>query len=221
MNYRLAAVMAVMGVSLGVGFLVFSGAAMNSSAQASELSNNQGAITGHVSLAIYDQLGNIKAYSQSDNTIVNSGKNCISQKLFAVDHGCSLNGSRQTNAIFNAALDTEYQDRFTIIAVGTGSTLPAASAHGTVTGLVATSATKTLSGGSLSQTSTGADPAAVASASVTDIVATFSNSGTNDITYTEAGLFNKNNVMFAYQDITDAILSDGDSLTVTWSITIG
>ena len=224
MNYTFAAVVILAASLFASSSLMVFGGAFDTSAQMTEPAGKPSAITGHVSLAIYDQSGNVKAYSQSGNTIVNSGENCISQELFIVDHGCALldpdpnNGSAEGDRLRGFA-DNRVNlgdTRYTLVSVGTGTAIPD-NAHGSVTGLVSASSTKE---GTVSFTaSTGTNPDAATSRSVTDITATFSPSATT--IYTEAGLGNKNNAMFAYQDITDATVGSGGDLVITWSVSIG
>jgi len=45
-------------------------------------------IMGHVTLTATDEDGNIIAYRQTDNTIVNEGQNCIAEALFGVSFQC-------------------------------------------------------------------------------------------------------------------------------------
>jgi len=48
-----------------------------------------GTILGHVTTTVLDNEGNIKAYRQSDNDIVNQGFDCATDRIFGTDYaGC-------------------------------------------------------------------------------------------------------------------------------------
>lgn len=160
-------------------------------------------IGGHVTLAVYDQFGNMKSYRQFDNAIVNDGENCIAEYLFGVAHAtCTLGATPD----------------FLTIALGTGVPIVAGS-FGTAT--IQTPDTEKVGTAAITQTSTGASEAAAASSSITTIIATFSPAAT--VTYRDVGLGNASALdLLAYQGLGDATINGGaDSLTVTWTITIG
>ena len=215
MNYTFAAVVILAASLFASSSLMVFGGAFDTSAQMTEPAGERGAITGHVSLAIYDQSGNVKAYSQSGNTIVNSGENCIAEKLFDVGIASTCYAEINNDRAYHG--NSWYIGNFTAIVLGTG-TGTATTEHGSVTGLVSASSTKK---GiiSVTQTSSGANPDAPESKSVTDIVATFTAGATT--MFSEAGLLNNNDVVLAYHDMTDKIVNQHDSLAVTWTITVG
>ena len=186
-----------------------------------------GTIQGHVITTLTDSDGNIKAYRQSDNLIVNQGENCALKLLFASGIAAAQSdGQVCTGAITHP---------FTYIEIGNGSSTPISAPISTdvrlygshnntdnvgnnpgMTRKVATSLSWTNS-----TTATSTDAAAL------QMSATFTNSGTSTKTVNESGLFNdtaanyNTDGMFARQTFTAITMNAGDSLTVQWTINIG
>jgi len=172
-------------------------------------------ISGHVTTIATDANGNIKAYRQTDNVVVNNGKDCVTKLLFGGSTTRGAAGTGTCTGLLNAP--------FTAIAVGNRS--------GTTT--VATtnsSLTHEANGNGLSRqvgTVTYTNATSTAS-SITVIQTTFgpltglSSGGTQ---VTESGLFNSTTVnaggMFAHQAISSIALNTGDSLTIKWTINVG
>ncbi len=180
-------------------------------------------ITGHVTTVATDANGHIKAYRQTDNLVVNVGKDCVTRLLFggASGTGRGLNtGTTTCVGGLNAP--------WTVIAVGNRSSVvvPAGTDHrlvsepnGTNQGLnrqLATSITYTNSTGaggtsSISVIQTTFGPLSGLSATGTQV--------------TESGLFNSTTIaasgMFAHQAISSIALNNGDSLTIKWTINVG
>ena len=170
--------------------------------ESSALSVAGPALLGHVTYTVYDENGSIKSYSQSDNTITNSGENCVAEYLFGGDFGCTETAG--------AAFDT--------ILLGTG-TPTATTAHGTSTGVVTPSVTQADLAVGVSQASSGAPPGAGASSAIAVVETTFTG---NTATFTEAALMaGSTGDILAYQNMADAVVTTGDSLKVTWTVTIG
>ena len=71
-------------VALGLG--VF---AISNSFETNDLStlNSGSFMTGHLTLTATDENGNIKAYQQTDNVVINTADNCISEKIFTLTSG--------------------------------------------------------------------------------------------------------------------------------------
>ena len=180
-------------------------------------------ILGHVEIVARDSNGNIIAYRQGDNLIVVQGLNCIGQALFRTvaatvstdPINCGGSASAGTLANFNTA------SGFRFIEIGTASTTTALMA--TRTSLVGAVEARTLGvptftpfGSASSASATGTGP------SVT-IQGTISITGATQ-TIQEAGLFDGASGtpanMFARQTFAAITLSTGDTLTVTWTITL-
>lgn len=200
----------VLGVSLAVVAGLFSSSTFDitgikSDAQTS--ASAAGVITGHVTTTVTDSEGNIKAYRQSDNLIVNNGENCVSKMLFK---GGGATGTGVCTGANTAG--------FNYIAIGNGTATPADSnirlnstqtEPGLNTALLGTTTLTNATGGT------------EASA---EISATFTNNG-GTTTVSESGLFNGTDMstsgMFARQTFTGISMNNGDSLTVEWTVNIG
>lgn len=155
-----------------------------------------GYIMGHVTLTAYDEFGNIKAYQQSDNLVVNDGEDCAVEILFDNNPG--------TSDICGAT------SAFQAIAIGTGST--AAADNDT------TLETET--------TRDGYDSAAFTAATDgTGAIVVIEKDFTGvSATITESGILNNNSTngdLFARQVFSGIPLTSGDTLNVEWTIDIG
>ena len=151
---------------------------------------------GHIELVLTDENGNVKAYRQTDNLVVNRGVYMTSDKLF----GTSLVGGA-TSAAFNN------------VGIGTGTTSATSGDTNVQTQL---SNRKTGAVTSVTGSSTGAQIQAFFGAGKLK-----NGSGTTAVT--EAGLFdtfvNGTGNLYARQTFTAINAGSSDSLTVTWSIT--
>jgi len=156
-------------------------------------------MSGHVTLVVYDQDGNIKKYLQGDNFITNLAENCIAERLFGVTVASCADG---TTALTTVTIGTS-----TTTAVGRG-----------LTSLEVTAAAG-VGAPSLTQSSSG-DTTATASKAIVDVVTTFTTPGA--ATYTEASLSDASGNMYARQEFTTAAtLGSSDNITVTWTVDIG
>ncbi|MEM2785098.1 MAG: hypothetical protein QW652_00365, partial [Candidatus Nitrosotenuis sp.] len=72
-----------------------------------------GLITGHVVTTLADSEGNIKAYRQTDNIIVNNGENCAAKMLF---------GALGGNTVGTGVCTGANTDGFRYIAIGNYTT---------------------------------------------------------------------------------------------------
>ena len=204
-----------------------------------------GMLMGQVMIEAHDENGEMIAYRLGDNQVVDTGENCILKMLFATaaDGGDGVGrGGIAGNTVCTGALTGAWQ----VIAIGTGTTghgetpgggagLDATATHDPYTGLEqecsandstvtndcgvngdiglnrATATTKTWSNG----TGTGATQIVIAN--------TFTSTGTASIT--ESGLFNSTTIgsggMLSHKTFSPVSLTDGDSITVTWTFRVG
>ncbi len=176
-------------------------------------------ISGHVTTIATGPDGSIKAYRQTDNVVVNTGKDCVTRLLFGGASGTGRGlGTGTTTCI--GGLNAPW----TSIAVGNRTTaVTVASTNSSLT-------SEAKAGNGLSRqvgTVTYTNATGTAS-SITVIQTTFgpltglSSGGTQ---VTESGLFNSTTVnaggMFAHQAISSIALNTGDSLTIKWTINVG
>jgi len=195
------------------------------------VSSESSIITGHVEYTLYNSAGDIKAYRQLDNIVVNRGDDCTAQALFkdASGSGC----------------DSFSGDGFTFIAIGNATSITVANSDTTLKGTL--EEVHTDSGGGLMalREDTNAETTPSTNNGASTIIATQNpftfkdNTGThtNATTILNAGLFDRTCSgeettfgtcnsddgtmnMFSVQEISVAV-GEGDSLDVTWTITTG
>jgi len=169
-----------------------------------------GTILGHIEIIHSDSEGNILSYQQTDNAIVNDGRNCTAMLLFGTNTGCT-----SANA---AALG-----KYTVIGVGNGSALAATTLNtvlnGESVGDGLTAATGTL--GAFGNSTANSDPA---SQNINFQFAYIGSQASNPIS--QAGLFNSTTIgadrgVFALKNFPSIVtMNSGDLLTVNWDITI-
>lgn len=196
-------------------------------------SPESGTMMGHVEYILRDADGNIKSYTQGDNMVVNRGDDCSIAYMF---QPTSTTGGADVCTNFNPA-------GFHFIGIGNG-TITVDAADTTLLDAGATTVATSAADGLMSVRWDNNTAATASSNGGTVVIATespftFSTSGaaTNATTVTAAGLFDNTcstqstttgvctaNTgvmnMFSAQSISVAV-SDGDSLSVTWTITVG
>ena len=185
--------------------------------QNSQLNAASAFMSGHLVVEAFDEGGNIIAYRQTDNEVVDDGEQCILKMLFATTEGANAGRGGYTST---GACVGDLTGAWTNIAIGTGTTAAAdtqvllvneTSSTGGLERGVATSAVWT--------NGTGTDS--------TKIVLSRTFTSTSPIAHTiaESGLFNSTvgdaNGMLARQAFTGVALSTGDSITITWTFTVG
>ena len=175
-----------------------------------QFTKSSGLLVGHAIIEAHDSQGNLLAHRATDNEVVNSGENCVLKMLFDTDGPNSAGTTVCTGAI---------TDSFTFIGIGTTNT---AAAEADVRLGNETSTTSGLNRAEGSVTWTNGTGATAASVQVSN---TFTMASGNTHTITESGLFNGTALttsgMLARQVFTGVALSDGDSITVTWTFTVG
>ena len=171
---------------------------------------------GHLTVEAHDEAGNLIAYRQSDNEVVNSGEQCILKMLFASGADRGVAGT----TVCTGALTTGWG----VIGIGTNNDsggydsvaetqVRLGNETSTVTGLDRGTGSPTWTNGTASAT--------------TKIVLakTFTMTSGNTHNIGESGLFNSTTVaasgMLARQTFTDVALTSGDSITITWTFTVG
>jgi len=171
-------------------------------------------VLGHIEVIQRDSEGNIKSYQQTDNAIVNDGRNCVSMLLFGPNTGCGAASSSGLGKYTFIGLGNT-----TSLSGGTEiKTLPSEVVDSPVLGLerkagtLGTFTNATASGASATQR----------------ISATFTWNGASTNTVLAAGLFNTtysatpaNYETFALKNFPSSVaMNPGDQLTVNWDISI-
>jgi hypothetical protein len=170
-----------------------------------------GLITGHVVTTLTDSDGNVIAYRQSDNIIVNNGENCVAKLLFQASTGGAgttvCTGSNTTG--------------FRFIAIGTGT----GSAAADNVGLGTARTDGTLAPKAATITWTNSTGTGGGSQATVVLSTTFTNNSGGTVAISESGLFNSTSVntggMFARQQFSAVNMNVNDQLTVTWTVNIG
>ena len=89
-------------VVLSVGILgvygITSGSSMLNAQSAMKTGGNM-PLLGHVTLTVTDPQGNILAYHQGDNVVVNDAENCLSDKVFGIASNTCPTGGAHYNVI--------------------------------------------------------------------------------------------------------------------------
>jgi hypothetical protein len=169
-----------------------------------------GMLMGHAIIEAHDSEGNLIAYRETDNEVVDGGEQCVLKMLFGAA------GPEATGTTVCAGTTTS---PWTAIAIGTTNTAAADTDHAL---LNETSTTNGLSRG-IATTQTWQNGTGSTATQIT-LSKTFTNGGSSH-TITESGLFNSTTVagsgMLARQVFSGVTLANGDSITVTWTFSVG
>ena len=166
-------------------------------------------VYGHITIVHSDPDGNILSYIQTDNVVTAEGKNCMADQIFGeVSSGCIAVGNTAFNTI--GLFDT-----VTFANTDTDVTLsPSLLTNAAFAGL----------GITVADSVTLATAASGATGATVDIVELFTaGTGVTSKTVTGAALYNDaEDALFAGQAFgASVVLNDADTLSVTWSITLG
>jgi|SRR5690348_1129714 len=163
-------------------------------------------IQGHITLVATDPNGNIKAYRQTDNIVVNTGADCVTRLLFGGNSAGRGAGSGTTTCVGTLT------QPWTVIGIGTGTTAEAATDKALQTELSGNGLTRVAGTVTYTNATTGTSAAII----------TNQFTSTTTAAVTESGLFNSTTVsgsgMFAHKVFTAINLVSGDKLTVTWTV---
>ena len=183
-----------------------------------------GYMTGHIVLTAHDADGNIKAYRQSDNIIVNQGEDCAIRHLFS-------NGTSGGSNNCGPDAGGVARGKFTYIAIGNQTNLVAATDSNLQ---LNREHNQTSSGFNRAQAdsvvltaATGTTPAKVVLTKAFTLASGAScGLGTSTCSVSESGLFNSTfapntDALFARQTFTAIPVDVGESLTVEWTVNIG
>ena len=183
-----------------------------------------GLMMGHLVAEAHNEAGELVGYRHTDNEVVVDGEQCILKMLFA-STGTSQAGRGEYTS--TTACTGALTNAWDVIAIGTDTT--AAADTQVILGNETGSGTNNAAGmpGLERGTATTKTWTNGTGATTTKIVLskTFTNESTNSATIAESGLFNSTsndtNGMLARQTFTGVALSNGDSITITWTFTVG
>ena len=178
-----------------------------------------GLMTGHLEIEARNADGELFAYRQTDNEVVDDGEQCILKMLFATSNSGEA-GRGEYASSGNGACTGALTGAWDVIGIGTTTTSAAdtnvalGNETSTTSGLERDRATtKTWSNG------TGTDATQIV------LSKTFTNNSANNHAIAESGLFNSTvidrNGMLAHKAFSAVTLATGDSITITWTFRVG
>ena len=178
-----------------------------------------GLMTGHLEIEARNADGELFAYRQTDNEVVDDGEQCILKMLFATTNSGEAGRGEYTSS-GSGACTGALTGAWDVIGIGTTTTSAAdtnvalGNETSTTSGLERDRATtKTWSNG------TGTDATQIV------LSKTFTNNSANNHAIAESGLFNSTTVdrngMLAHKAFSAVTLANGDSITITWTFRVG
>jgi len=185
-----------------------------------------GLMMGHLTVEAHDEGGDLIAYRQTDNEVVDDGEQCILKMLFATTDSTAGRGGYTSTSSCTGALTGAWD----VIAIGTNNDSGEYAAGRTAAQqdvLVLLGNETSTSNGLERGTATTKTWTNGTGATTTKLVLskTFTSDSPRAHAIGESGLFNSTtkdaNGMLARQTFTDVSLSDGDSITITWTFTVG
>ena len=197
-----------------------------------------GFLMGQVIVEARNIDGELIAYRQTDNEVVNDGEQCILKMLFASNvestpgtkdgrgEYTSTNENNGGEEVNNPACSGVLTGAWDVIAIGLGTTAVAETDVVLESELndAIESTSLTLDRG-VATTKTWTNGTAVGGAETTKIVLKKTFTAGGAATVTESGLFNSTTVvgsgMLAHQTFNGVVLASGDSITVQWTFTVG
>jgi len=184
-----------------------------------------GLMMGHLTIEAHDERGNLIAYRQTDNEVVDDGEQCILKMLFATTGSGEAGRGEYASGGNSGACTGVLTGAWDVIAIGTqndDSPFDAAADTQVVLGNETSTSLGLERGIATTKTWTNGT-----GSTTTKIVMskTFTSDSPRPHAVGESGLFNSTTVagsgMLARQVFTDVSLSDGDSITITWTFTVG
>ena len=188
-----------------------------------------GLMMGHLTVEAHNEGGDMIAYRQTDNEVVDDGEQCILKMLFATT-GSGDGGRGEYTSSGNGGCSGALTGAWDVIGIGTDNdngVFATGQSAATVDTLVSLGNETGTSNGLERGTATTKTWTNGTGATTTKIVLskTFTSDSPRAHAIGESGLFNSTtgdrNGMLARQTFTDVSLSDGDSITITWTFTVG
>ena len=187
-----------------------------------------GMITGHLEIEAINADGEVIAYRQTDNEVVDDGEQCILKMLFASNGSF---GRGEYTSIGSGACTGAVTGAWDVIGIGTTTTTANdvnIKLGNETSGILAnyTDGVEGLERG-YATTKTWSNGTGGSNADNTKIVMskTFTNLSAVTKTIAESGLFNSTTVagsgMLAHKEFTGVALATNDSITITWTFIVG
>ena len=173
-----------------------------------------GLMTGHLEIEAKHMNGELFDYRQLDNIIVNDGEQCILKMLFS--NGTSGTGRGATTTAGTGACTGALTNPWSVIAIGTCTSCGP-------TGNDVVLGTEVVTNGG--QRVYASEATWTNATSQIVLKNTFTAAGGNIGAVTESGLFNSTtankNGMLARTTFAPVTINSGDSITITWTFTVG
>ena len=183
-----------------------------------------GLMMGHLTIEAHDEAGNLIAYRASDNEVVDDGEQCILKMLFGTTGSSQAGrGEYTTTGACTGALTGAWD------VIGIGTTATAANDVNVVLGNDTTSGANNANGmpgleRGVATTKTWTNGTGSTTTKI-ELSKTFTNLSTNNAVIAESGLFNSTTVagsgMLAHKAFSAVTLTTNDSITITWTFTVG
>ena len=179
-----------------------------------------GLMTGHLEIEAHRANGELFAYRQFDNAVVDDGERCILKLLFATSgEGAAGRGQyASTSGAGSGGCTGALTGAWDIIAIGTGTGGPAETDVKLTTEITANGGERGMATEKTWSNSTGGIPQII-------LKKTFTNTSSDIGGVTESGLFNSTTVngsgMLARNTFDAVNLTVGDSITITWTFKVG
>ena len=216
------ALVAALAVTTGGLGLTFTGVFDEAPSKVASQNYASGFMMGHLQIETFDKDGNLKDYRQTDNAVVDDGEQCISKMLFGTTQASAGRGEYTGTSACTGALTGAWD----VIAIGTTNTDNAGNAGVNDTDVILGNETATSKGLERGTATTKTWTNGTGQTTTKIVMSkTFTSDSPRDHTIVESGLFNSTTVagsgMLARQTFSGVTLSDGDSITVTWTFTVG
>ena len=173
-----------------------------------------GLMTGHLEIEARHMNGELFDYRQLDNIIVNDGEQCILKMLFS--NGTSGAGRGATTTVGAGACTGALTNPWSVIAIGTCTSCAPDGTNVVLGTEVVTNGGQRVYASEATWTN---------ATSQIVLKNTFTAAGGNIGAVTESGLFNSTtsnkNGMLARTTFDAVTINDGDSITITWTFTVG
>ena len=183
-----------------------------------------GLMMGHLTIEAHDEAGNLIAYRASDNEVVDDGEQCILKMLFGTTGSSQAGrGEYTTTGACTGALTGAWD------VIGIGTTATAAADTNVKLGNDTSRGTNNASGmpgleRGVATTKTWTNGTGNTTTKI-ELSKTFTNLSTNNAVIAESGLFNSTTVagsgMLAHKAFSAVTLTTNDSITITWTFTVG
>ena len=174
-----------------------------------------GLMTGHLEIVAHHPNGELYAYRQFDNAVVDDGEQCILKMLFSTTEGANAGRGGYTSS---GVCTGDLTGAWDVIAIGTGGGGPAETDIKLVT-------ESTQYGGERGVATTKTWGNLTAGIPQIVMSKTFTSAGGAIGAVTESGLFNSTTVagsgMLARNIFSAVTLANGDSITITWTFKVG